>query len=61
MKHAMIVNLCGGRLHYAPVGKYGIGELRNVIDLGTGTGIWCMESTSPSCDERIEVRLGKGM
>ena len=51
MKHAMIVNLCGGRLHFAPVGKYaGEGtkeELHDVIDLGTGTGIWCIESTFP--------------
>lgn len=65
MKHAMIVSLCGGRLHFAPVGKYAEGEnggdLHNVIDLGTGTGIWCMESTSPSCEQRIEVRLRSGM
>jgi hypothetical protein len=58
----MIVNLCGGKLHFAPVGKYAEGrmggELHNIIDLGTGTGIWCMESRSPSCDEKFEVRRG---
>jgi len=65
MKHAMIVNLCGGRLHFAPVGKYaeedGKGELHNVIDLGTGTGIWCMESMSPfvRVGERLDVGLGR--
>lgn len=51
MKHAMIVNLCGGRLHFAPVGKYAPQnekrELHNVIDLGTGIGIWCIESMFP--------------
>lgn len=39
MKHAMIVNLCGGKLHYAPIGMYP----QNIIDLGTGTGAWCMD------------------
>ena len=43
MKHAMIVNLCGGKLCFAPIGE----NPQNVIDLGTGTGIWCMDSTSP--------------
>jgi hypothetical protein len=40
MKHAMIVNLCGGKLHFAPIGN----NPQNIIDLGTGTGIWCMDS-----------------
>ena len=40
MKHAMIVNLCGGKLHFAPIGD----DPQNIIDLGTGTGIWCMDS-----------------
>jgi hypothetical protein len=39
MKHAMIVNLCGGKLHFAPIGEHP----QNIIDLGTGTGIWCMD------------------
>lgn len=39
MKHAMILNLCGGRLHYAPLDKP-----QEIIDLGTGTGIWCIDS-----------------
>lgn len=38
MKHAMILNLCGGRLHYAP-----LDNPQEVIDLGTGTGIWCID------------------
>jgi hypothetical protein len=39
MKHAMIVNLCGGKLHFAPIGD----DPQNIIDLGTGTGIWFMD------------------
>jgi hypothetical protein len=41
MKHAMIVNLCGGRLHFAP-----LENPQNIIDLGTGTGIWAIDSRS---------------
>jgi hypothetical protein len=40
MKHAMIVNLRGGKLHVAPSGDH----LQNIIDLGIRTGIWCMDS-----------------
>ncbi|KAH7390346.1 methyltransferase domain-containing protein [Cadophora sp. MPI-SDFR-AT-0126] len=39
MKHAMMVNLLGGRLHFAPLGEYP----GNVLDMGTGTGIWAIE------------------
>ncbi|KAH6673106.1 S-adenosyl-L-methionine-dependent methyltransferase, partial [Halenospora varia] len=39
MKHAMIVNLCGGKLHFAPIGD----NPQDIIDLGTGTGIWCVD------------------
>lgn len=41
MKHAMIVNLCGGRLHYAP-----LNNPHRILDIGTGTGIWAIDSTS---------------
>lgn len=40
MKHAMVVNLCGGRLHFAPIGE----NPQNILDMGTGTGIWAIES-----------------
>jgi hypothetical protein len=43
MKHSMIVNLCGGRLHYAP-----IENPHEILDIGTGTGIWAIDSTSVS-------------
>lgn len=39
MKHAMMVNLCQ-TLHFAPIGP----NPQNVLDMGTGTGIWCIES-----------------
>lgn len=39
MKHAMIINLCGGRLHFAP-----LQNPQQILDLGTGTGIWAIDS-----------------
>jgi hypothetical protein len=39
MKHAMVLNLCGGRLHYAP-----LQNPQEILDIGTGTGIWCIDS-----------------
>jgi len=38
MKHAMIVNLCQ-KLHFAP-----IQDPQRILDMGTGTGIWAIES-----------------
>ncbi|CZR69809.1 related to methyltransferase [Phialocephala subalpina] len=38
MKHAMVVNLCGGKLHYAP-----LDNPQKIIDVGTGTGIWAID------------------
>ncbi|KAH8595084.1 hypothetical protein B0O99DRAFT_686947 [Bisporella sp. PMI_857] len=38
MLHAMIAYLCQ-QLHLAPIGP----KLQNILDLGTGTGIWAME------------------
>jgi hypothetical protein len=43
MKHAMIVNLCGGLLHFAPIGEHP----QRILDVGTGTGIWCIDSGYP--------------
>jgi hypothetical protein len=42
MKHAMVVNLCGGKLHYAPVDNP-----QRIIDIGTGTGIWAIDGNNP--------------
>lgn len=39
MKHAMVKMLCG-QLHFAPIG----GHPQEILDIGTGTGIWAIES-----------------
>ncbi|KAE9377506.1 UMTA methyltransferase [Stipitochalara longipes BDJ] len=39
MKHAMTLLLCANRLHFAPIGD----SPQNIIDLGTGTGIWAID------------------
>lgn len=40
MKHAMVKLLCGQKLHFAPIGSYP----QEILDMGTGTGIWAIES-----------------
>ena len=39
MKHAMVKMLCG-QLYFAPIGEHP----QEVLDIGTGTGIWAIES-----------------
>ncbi|KAF4966627.1 hypothetical protein FSARC_5712 [Fusarium sarcochroum] len=39
MKHAMVKLLSGQKLHFAPLGD----NPQNVLDIGTGTGIWAIE------------------
>jgi hypothetical protein len=39
MKHAMIVHLCDGKLHFAP-----LDNPQRILDVGTGTGIWAIDS-----------------
>lgn len=41
MKHAMIVNVCDGQLHFAP-----LSNPQRILDIGTGTGIWAIDSKS---------------
>ncbi|KAE9379673.1 S-adenosyl-L-methionine-dependent methyltransferase [Stipitochalara longipes BDJ] len=38
MKHAMFVNVCDSKLHFAP-----IKNPQQVLDIGTGTGIWAID------------------
>ncbi|KAK1593813.1 TAM domain methyltransferase [Colletotrichum navitas] len=38
MKHALVVNICGGALHSAP-----LKHPQKILDIGTGTGIWAVE------------------
>jgi hypothetical protein len=40
MLHALTLSLCGGMLHTAPIGN----NPQRVIDLGTGTGAWAIDS-----------------
>lgn len=42
MKHAMVKMLCQ-QLHFAPIGDHP----QEILDVGTGTGIWAIESESP--------------
>ncbi|KAJ0343796.1 hypothetical protein COL154_010834 [Colletotrichum chrysophilum] len=39
MKHAMILHLCGGVLHNAP-----LKSPQKILDIGTGTGIWAIDT-----------------
>ncbi|OLN81987.1 Demethylmenaquinone methyltransferase 5 [Colletotrichum chlorophyti] len=38
MKHALVVHVCDGSLHSAPLDKP-----QKILDVGTGTGIWAMD------------------
>ncbi|GKT45233.1 secondary metabolism regulator LAE1 [Colletotrichum spaethianum] len=40
MLHAMMLEVTDGRLYFAPIGN----SPQKIIDLGTGTGIWAIES-----------------
>ena len=42
MKHAMVKMLCGQQLYHAPIGD----DPHEILDIGTGTGIWAIESES---------------
>jgi hypothetical protein len=42
LKHAMYLKLFNKQLHFAPINTEGA----NVIDLGTGTGIWAIDCES---------------
>lgn len=40
MKHTCIKLLCQGQLYFAPLEE---GRVHNILDIGTGTGIWAIE------------------
>lgn len=39
MMHSMILHVCGGKLHLAP-----LSNPQEILDIGTGTGIWALDS-----------------
>ena len=43
MAHALMTSFCD-RLHFAPIGA----NPQNVLDMGTGTGMWAIDSESIS-------------
>jgi ubiquinone/menaquinone biosynthesis C-methylase UbiE len=45
MKHAMVIHLCDGKLHFAP-----LDNPQNILDIGTGTGIWAIDSKFHPCE-----------
>lgn len=45
MKHAMVIHLCDGKLHFAP-----LNNPQNILDIGTGTGIWAIDSKFHPCE-----------
>lgn len=50
MKHAMVMNLCQ-QLHFAPIGD----NPQRILDMGTGTGIWAIESEC--CTRGLDAQL----
>lgn len=40
MKHSMVKMLCNYKLHFAPIGP----NPHEILDMGTGTGSWAIES-----------------
>lgn len=48
MLHTMMLEATDGRLYYAPIGDYP----QKIIDLGTGTGTWAIQSTSPNYETK---------
>lgn len=50
LKHAMFLKLFNKTLHFAPVPQEGV---FNVLDLGTGTGIWALDCMSKIFPTRL--------
>ena len=52
MQHAMFMLLCDSKLHFAP-----LENPRSILDIGTGTGIWAIESKHSLPQEKNESEL----
>lgn len=48
MLHTMMLEATDGKLFYAPIGDYP----QKILDLGTGTGLWAIESAFTLCWHR---------
>ncbi|KAH0548522.1 hypothetical protein GP486_007933 [Trichoglossum hirsutum] len=48
LKHAMVMELVEGRLHFAPIGD----RPQRILDIGTGTGIWAIDSAGRPISQR---------
>ncbi len=44
LNHTCLMFLCGGKLHFAPIDD----NPQQILDVGTGTGLWVIESTCHS-------------
>lgn len=55
MKHSMVVTLCGGALHSAL-----LENPQKILDIGTGTGIWAIDSKLTHLIYRKVNREGRG-
>jgi len=51
LTHALMIDFCG-RLHFAPIER----NPQNILDVGTGTGIWAIGSES-ICEPEMRPRL----
>jgi hypothetical protein len=51
LKHAMFLKLFNKTLHFAPVPAFGA----NVLDLGTGTGIWAVDCAYEHSIDRLKA------
>ena len=48
-QHAIYLRTLGGKLHLAPIP----GDVQNVLDIGTGTGIWAMDFADEHPSARV--------
>lgn len=56
MKHAMVVHVCDGKLHFAP-----LLNPQKVLDIGTGTGAWAIDSKTDIFSFRGHTCLNTGI
>jgi ribosomal protein L11 methylase PrmA len=55
MKHTMVKMLCSGKLYYAPIAEHP----QMILDIGTGTGIWAIESEQAPLPRTLECKFDR--